>query len=66
MENHDLSGVDIYPFTQLISMNREQFENSMEFVRNNAANAIAHEEMFTSASNTKNILEYLSNNGLIK
>ena len=33
LENYDLSGVEVYPFTQSASMDTEQFENSMEGAR---------------------------------
>ena len=33
LESYDLSNVDIYPFTQSASMDTEQFNNSVEFVR---------------------------------
>ena len=33
LENYDLSGVDVYPFTQSASMDTEQFDQSMDFVR---------------------------------
>lgn len=36
LESYDLSNVDIYPFTQSASMDTEQFNNSVEFVRDNA------------------------------
>lgn len=66
LESYDLSGVDVYPFTQSASMDTEQFENSMEFVRDSAANATVHEGLFTGASNTEDIFEYLSSNGFIE
>ena len=66
LESYDLSGVDIYPFTQSASMDTEQFDNSMEFVRNSAANAAVHEGLFTRASNTESISRYLSDNGFME
>lgn len=33
LENYDLTGMEIYPFSQSASMDTEQFDNSMEFVR---------------------------------
>jgi len=33
LEGYDLTGVEIYPFAQSASMDTEQFDNSMEFVR---------------------------------
>ncbi len=64
LESYDLTGVDIYPFTQSASMNTEQFENSMEFVRQCAKGANVHDGLFASASNTEAISAYLTDNGL--
>lgn len=64
LENYDLSGVEIYPFTQSASMDTEQFENSMDFVRENASGANVHDGLFAGASNTSEIDAYLSGNGL--
>lgn len=47
-------------------MDREQFENSMDFVRNSAANAAVHEGLFARASDTETIFAYLANNGFVK
>lgn len=43
LENYDLTGIDVYPFTQSASMNTEQFEQSMDFVRSCAGNAAVHD-----------------------
>lgn len=61
--NYDLTGVEIYPFTQSASMDTEQFENSMEFVRENASGANVHDGLFVRASDTDGILAYLTKNG---
>jgi len=66
LENYDLSGKEVYPFTQSASMNTEQFENSMKFVRESAKNANVHDGLFVSASNTDAILAYLNENGFNK
>ena len=66
LENYDLSGVEVYPFTQSASMDTEQFENSMEFVRESAAGANVHDGLFTEASDTEGILAYLTENGFVK
>lgn len=66
LESYDLSGVEIYPFSQSASMDTEQFQNSMEFVRKNAAGANVHDELFVKAEDTNGIQEYLSANGLVK
>lgn len=66
LENYDLSGVEVYPFTQSASMDRSQFENSMEFVRESAAGANVHDGLFTEASDRSGILGYLTENGFIE
>lgn len=66
LENYDLSDVEIYPFAQSASMDTEQFENSMEFVRESAAGANVHDGLFTKASDTEGILTYLTENGFVE
>jgi len=66
LENYDLTGIDIYPFTQSASMNTEQFENSMEFVRKCAGNGNVKNGLFTDESDIDGIDEYLISNGLVK
>lgn len=66
LENYDLSGVEVYPFTQSASMDTEQFENSMEFVRESAVGANVHDGLFTEASDTDGILTYLTENGFVE
>lgn len=63
LENYDLSGKNVYPFSQSASMDTEQFANSMEFVRTSAKNATVHDGLFVSASDTDGILAYLTENG---
>lgn len=63
LESYDLSGIDVYPFTQSASMDREQFNNSMEFIRSSAGNAAVHDGLFASSSNTEAIMAYLNENG---
>ena len=63
LENYDLSGKEIYPFTQSASMDTEQFENSMDFVRTSAKGATVHDGLFVNASDTDGILAYLTENG---
>lgn len=63
LENYDLSGVDIYPFTQSASMDTEQFDQSMDFVRQAAADATVHDGLFVRASDTDGITGYLTENG---
>lgn len=59
LENNDLTGKDIYPFTQSASMDREQFDNSMEFVRDCAKGATVHDGLFARSGDTNSIDEYL-------
>lgn len=64
LESYDLTGVDVYPFAQSGSMDTEHFDNSMGFVRENAAGANVHDGLFVEASDTEAILTYLTANGL--
>lgn len=64
LESYDLTGVDIYPFTQSASMDEEQFQNSMDFVRESADGATVHEGLFVRASDTAGIDSYLAENQL--
>lgn len=66
LENYDLSDVEIYPFAQSASMDTEQFENSMEFVRENAVGANVHDGLFTKASDAEGILTYLTEDGFVE
>lgn len=63
LESYDLSGKEIYPFSQSASMDTEQFANSMDFVRTSAKNAAVHDELLAEASDTDGILAYLTENG---
>ena len=47
-------------------MDTEQFENSMDFVRESAGNANVHEGLFAEPSDTEAIDRYLTENGLIQ
>ena len=66
LDSFDLSGMEIYPFTQSSSMDTEQFENSMEFVRENAVGANVHDGLFVHAEDTEGMQEYLTVNGFGK
>lgn len=66
LENYDLNSVDIYPFSQSASMDTEQFDNSMGFVRENAAGANVHDGLFAQADDTDEIMSYLNANGFAK
>lgn len=63
LEHYDLTGVEVYPFSQSGSMDREQFENSMDFVRKSAAGANVHEGLFVQPEDTQDIQDYLIQNG---
>lgn len=68
LEHYDLSGKDVYPFSQSASMNTTQFATSMEFVRNSAAvkgTPTVHDGLFARASSTSTIDGYLRTNGFI-
>lgn len=62
LENYDLSGKEIYPFSQSASMDTEQFANSMDFVRTSAKGASVHDGLFANASDAEGILAYLTEN----
>lgn len=64
LESYDLTGIDVYPFSQSASMNEEQFEESMAFVRSCAEGANVHDGLFVSADETDAIIQYLRENGL--
>lgn len=64
LENYDLTGVDVYPFTQSASMDTEQFDNSIAFVRESAGNGTVHNGLFARPSDTEAIDAYLVENGL--
>lgn len=66
LENYDLSGIEVYPFTQSASMDMEQFENFMGFVRERAVEASVHDGLFAEASDTDGILAYLMENGFVE
>lgn len=63
LENYDLTGIDVYPFTQSASMDTEQFDNSMEFVRGSAGSGTVHDGLFADAEDTEAINAYLTENG---
>lgn len=63
-ENYDLTGIDVYPFTQSASMNEEQFEQSMDFVRGCAGSAAVHEGLFARPSDTNAITSYRAYSGV--
>lgn len=64
LESFDLTGVDVYPFTQSASMDTEQFANSFDFVAECAPGAVVHDGLFARPDNTAEIDAYLSENGL--
>ena len=66
LENYDLTGKEVYPFTQSASMDTEQFNQSIEFVREVSEGATVHDGLFARPSDTGAIDAYLSENGLVK
>lgn len=66
LESFDLTGKQIYPFTQSASMDTEHFENSMAFVTECAKGATVHEGLFSRASDIDRIEAYLTENGFMK
>lgn len=66
LESYDFSGKEIYPFSQSASMDIEQFNASMKFIRTNVTGAIVHDGLFTSSSDTSSIDSYMLDNKLIK
>lgn len=58
LESYDLTGVEIYPFSQSDSMNVEQFDNSMDFIRETAAGATVHDGLFEEEDKTDIIYNY--------
>lgn len=66
LESYDLTGAEIYPFAQSESMDTEQFDNSMEFVREYASGANVHDGLFVSASDTEGMQAYLEANGFVQ
>ena len=66
LENYDLTGKEVYPFTQSASMDTGQFNQSIEFVREASEGATVHDGMFARPSDTSIIDAYLFENGLVK
>lgn len=66
LESNDFAGVNIYPFTQSASMDKGQFNNSMEFVKKCVPKAYVHSGLFTDSSDEEGILTYLKDNGSVK
>lgn len=63
LENYDLTGVEVYPFTQSASMDEEQFNQSMDYVRECTKGANVHDGLFVETTDTDGIQSYLSENG---
>ena len=66
LENYDLTGKEVYPFTQSASMDTEQFNQSIEFVREVSEGATVYDGMFARPADASAIDAYLSENGLVK
>lgn len=65
LNSYDFSNINIYPFSQSASMDAEQFNNSMEFIKENALNGIVHDGLFVRSSDTNGIESYLKVNGFM-
>lgn len=65
LESYDLTGVDVYPFSQSASMDTDQFELSLEFIRECAEGANVHDGLFARGSDTEAITEWLTANDLL-
>lgn len=63
LEACDVTGAEIYPFTQSAAMDMQHFQNSMAFLRETAPGANVHEGLFTSANDLAGIQDYLAANG---
>lgn len=66
LESYDLTDKEVYPFTQSASMDTEQFDNSIAFVRENADGATVYDGLFARPSDTETIDSYLADNGLVQ
>lgn len=66
LENYDLTGKAVYPFTQSASMDTEQFNQSIEFVRELAVGANVYDGLFAEHTDADAIDAYLSEKGLVK
>lgn len=62
LNSYDLTGKSIYPFSQSSSMDTEQFENSMDFIHENAPGADVHDGLFSTDEAV--IASYLAANNL--
>lgn len=66
LESYDLTDKEVYPFTQSASMDSEQFDNSIAFVRENADGATVYDGLFARPSDTDTIDGYLADNNLVQ
>ncbi len=66
LEHYDLTGKEVYPFTQSASMDVEQFDNSIAFVRESAGAGAVHDGLFARPSDAQAIDAYLSENHLVQ
>lgn len=63
LEACDVTGAEIYPFTQSAAMDMQHFQNSMAFLRETVPGANVHEDLFTPADDLAGIQDYLAANG---
>lgn len=64
LESCDLTGKQVYPFSQSASMDEEQFAESQQFVTESALGAEVHDGLFVRPDDSDVISAYLRNNGL--
>lgn len=62
LENSDLTGVTIYPFTQSASMNDAHFSEAMDYLRGLNTKATIEDGLFAKFSDTESIDAYINKN----
>lgn len=65
LESYDLTGVNIYPFSQSASMDESQFNESVKFIKSCASGANVCNGLFAAADDTDAIDTFLSENGIV-
>ena len=62
LEKYDLQGKIIYPVSQSASMNEEQFEESLEFIKDCANGAEVKDGLFVDSDDKDAIIKYVEEN----
>ena len=57
LESYDWTGKTIYPISQSASMDSSQYDESIEFIKKNAKNAVVDSGIFSA--NSKDIQNYV-------